>query len=222
MRVALYWVPSLDDPLYRAGVAWLGRDAETGARVPQPPVPGIADFTRRAARYGLHATLQPPMRLATAYSAFRAAAHAMAASCQPFDLPPVSLCEIGGFLALRESAPCPALHALADTCILTCLTHRLPPDGTELARRRAGGLTPRQAELLRRYFYPYVLDEWFFHITLTDQTFDTATRMAACAHFSGVLERTRRMDSICICTEREGDFLIAERLALGEERNSSF
>ena len=35
-RLAVYWAPDLDDPLHRDGSAWLGRDAETGAALPQP------------------------------------------------------------------------------------------------------------------------------------------------------------------------------------------
>jgi hypothetical protein len=219
MRVALYWVPALDDPLYRAGVAWLGRDAETGAHVQQPAVPGIADFTRGAARYGLHGTLQPPMHLATDYRAFSAAAQAIAASCQPFDLPPLALCDIGGFLALRESAPCPAFHELARACVLGCLPHRAPPDAAELARRRAAGLTPGQAAMLERYYYPYVMDEWFFHLTLGN---DPRAQAAASLHFSGALDVVRRVGDICLCTERGGEFLIAERLPFGKEGPAPF
>ena len=31
VRVALYWAPAADDPLWHAGNSWLGRDPETGA-----------------------------------------------------------------------------------------------------------------------------------------------------------------------------------------------
>jgi hypothetical protein len=141
MRVALYWVPALDDPLYAAGVAWLGRDAETGASVPQPPVDGLADITADPRHYGLHATLRPPMRLATGYKDFRAAACDVAAECSPFRLPKLSLCEVDGFLALRETEPCPALQEFCDRCVTQTERHRLCPDDAELARRRAS-VTP--------------------------------------------------------------------------------
>ncbi|HZD24872.1 MAG TPA: DUF1045 domain-containing protein, partial [Alphaproteobacteria bacterium] len=44
---------------------------------------------------------------------------------------------------------------------------RAPPQAAELAKRRAAGLTPRQEDLLRRWGYPYVMEEFRFHITLT-------------------------------------------------------
>src|SRR5262249_46661964 len=44
---------------------------------------------------------------------------------------------------------------------------RAPPDAAELAKRRAAGLTPAQDALLERWGYPYVFDEFRFHMTLT-------------------------------------------------------
>lgn len=221
MRAALYWVPSLDDPLYAAGVAWLGRDAETGAPVPQPPIAGIATLTQDARRYGFHATLRPPMRLATGYQEFRAASRKIAACVAPFALPALQLTDIGGFLALRETTPCSGLQDLADRCVLDTEPHRLPPDAAELARRHEAGLTARQAMLLDRFGYPYVMAEWFFHITLTarlDEPTMARMREAAEAHFAPVLALSRTVRDVCICTQGGGDFLIAERLGFGEEK----
>src|SRR4051812_29789724 len=61
-RLALYWAPEVDDPLHHLGSAWLGRDAESGAPVPQPKLPGLdlAALTADPRGYGLHATLKPP------------------------------------------------------------------------------------------------------------------------------------------------------------------
>jgi hypothetical protein len=216
MRAALYWVPALNDPLFALGSAWLGRDAETGAAVKQPDIRGIADITAAASRYGLHATLRPPMRLATGWEEFCEAAHGVAASCTAFALPPLEVFTIGGFIALRESVPCPPLRVLADRCVEATERHRLRPRAEELARRRAAGLTPRQDALLESFGYPYVFDEWFFHITLTRRL--TTEEMAWMrplveAHFAPVLAGPRMVEDVCICTQDDGDFLIAERIA---------
>jgi hypothetical protein len=45
MRAAVYWAPRIDDPLHALGSRWLGRDAETGARLEQPALP--ASTSRR-------------------------------------------------------------------------------------------------------------------------------------------------------------------------------
>ena len=71
VRVAIYYAPELDDPLWAAGCSWLGRDPERGIMVPQPALEGIDEVTAEARLYGLHCTLKPPMRLATSYGAFR-------------------------------------------------------------------------------------------------------------------------------------------------------
>ena len=44
---------------------------------------------------------------------------------------------------------------------------RAPPDAVELDRRRAQRLTTRQEAMLQRWGYPYVMEEFRFHMTLT-------------------------------------------------------
>ena len=219
MRVAIYWAPELDDPLHAAGSAWLGRDAETAARVPQPPIPGLAEITADPRGYGLHATLKPPFRLATGFQAFLADAAHWAAGTAPFALPALSVQDLKGFLALRETAPCPPLHALADSAVATLDHHRAPPTEEELARRRKAKLTPAHEALLARWGYPYVMGEWQFHVTLTHRLPpEQAARIRplAEAHFAGLVEQPRKVGTVCIFTQAAPGqpFLIAERLPL--------
>ncbi len=222
MRAALYWTPEADDPLFQAGAAWLGRDPELGAAVPQPTVDGIAEATAAARGYGFHATLRPPMRLATGWEEFLDAARAIAEGMAPFDLPRLEVADLSGFLALRETAPCPALRALADACVIGTDPHRLRANAAELAQRRAAGLTALQDEMLLKWGYPHLLDTWFFHMTLS-RRLDAATmarlRPAAVAHFAPALAIPRRAASIAIFTQRDGTpFVLAERLPLGRRQ----
>ena len=217
-RAALYWVPKEDDPLFAAGSAWLGRDMRLGVSVTQPPIAGIAEITSDARRYGLHATLRPPMRLATSLEDFRAGVHLAARECTPFKLPALRVCDVGGFLALRENVACARLADLADRCVLGTAAHRAPSDDAELARRRAAGLSARQEALLTAYGYPYVLDEWFFHLTLTRRLSGAEMaewRPLAEAHFAAVLDGPRLVAAICICVQDTGDFTVAEEISLG-------
>ncbi len=216
LRAALYWAPEPADPLAQAGNSWLGWDPERGTHTPQPPVVGLPDATAAPRSYGFHATLRPPMRLSTGWEEFIAAAHAIAASTAPFDLPPLHVVGSDGFLALQETAASPALHSLADACVRGTDTHRLQPEAAELAGRRAAGLSPRQNEMLLRWGYPYVMQEWRFHMTLS-RRLDSAEmrhlRPAAEAHFAAALAVTRRVESITVFTQREGQaFLVAERI----------
>lgn len=217
VRVAIYYAPELDDPLWAAGCAWLGRDPERGVAVPQPAIDGIADATADARGYGFHCTLKPPMRLATSYGSLRDDLGAMAQSIRAFDLPPLAVADLSGFLALRETAPCPALQALADACVAWPDRHRAPPDTAELQRRRGTGLPPDADQLLLRWGYPGVFGRWRFHMTLTRRLPDQAEwRAAAERHFATALAAKRRLRSICLFTQAApgAPFLLAERIAL--------
>jgi hypothetical protein len=221
-RAALYWAPTLEDPLHRLGSQWLGRDAETGASLAQPGIPGedLPSLTADPRGYGLHATLKPPFRLAGGYAGLRADAAELAAATAPFDLPPLEIASLDGFLALREAAPCPPLQALADACVATLDAHRLPPDATEIARRRPERLSPAGRFNLNRWGYPHVFGAWFFHVTLTRRLTpeqDARVRPAAASLLGEAAARPRRVTELCLFTQAApgAPFLIAERLPLG-------
>ncbi|SHI91856.1 putative phosphonate metabolism protein [Roseomonas rosea] len=221
-RAALYWAPPVDDPLHRLGSTWLGRDAETGATLVQPPLPGldIAALTGDPRGYGLHATLKPPFRLTASYAALREDAARLAAGTEPFDLPGLELASLSGFLALRESSPCPALQALADACVAALDSHRAPPTEAEIARRRPDRLSQAGRYNLHRWGYPQVFGEWRFHVTLTQRLTpeqDAIIRPAVQAFLGETASRPRRVTELCLFTQAApGEpFLVAERLPLG-------
>ena len=224
MRVAVYYAPDPADPLWSAACSWLGRDAETGANVPQPDVPGIAELTASPRLYGFHCTLKPPMRLVTAYDAFRADVARMAASLEPFDMPRLEVADLSGFLAVREAEPCPALRTVADACVAGLDAHRAPADETELARRRGKELPAAQEAMLARWGYPHVFETWFFHMTLTrrlDEDEHRVVRPAAEWHFAMILGQRRRFSALSVFTQAAPGrpFLIAESFPFGGKAN---
>jgi len=215
MRLALYWAPDLDDPLHAAGSAWLGRDAETGALLPIPPE--RAAITHDPRSYGLHATLKPPFRPAAPYAEVLAAATAFAAAQTPFELPPLAVANLEGFLALREQAPCPALQALADASVTTLDSFRAPSTPEEIARRRPDRLSPRQRGYLEAWGYPHVFADWRFHVTLTQRLAEAEMaefRPQAEAAVNPAAMRPRLVNSVCLFTQAEpgAPFLIGGRL----------
>ena len=216
MRAAIYWAPDADHPLWRAGCAWLGRDPESGAALASP---APDDIIAEPARYGFHATLKPPMRLAASLDALLDDAAALAARITPFALPALAVTELAGFLALCEAAPCPALHALCDACVAELDRHRAPPPEAELTRRRQNGLSAREAAHLARWGYPHVFDTWRFHMTISRRL--AADEMAlwrprAEAWFAAVLANPPLVASIAIFTEAApgAPFTLAARLPL--------
>lgn len=220
-RAAVYYVPDPDDPLAEAGARWLGREVESDAPVAQPAIRGIAEVTAEARRYGFHATLKPPMRLipGTRWDDVAAAADALAGRIAPFALPALAIADVHGFLALRETAACPELQALADCCVAELDAFRAPPDAAELDRRRRAGLDGAQEAMLRRWGYPYVFGTWFFHMTVTkrlDQPARAIWAEAAAANFAPALALPRRVGTIALFTEAGpgAPFRLALRLKL--------
>ena len=220
-RVAIYYVPLPDDTLTRLSSAWLGRDPVTNAKVPQPDVPDIAEITAEPRRYGFHATLKPPMRLSpgTDWTGLVAAVRAVAADIAPFELPPLAVSDLHGFLALCETQFCPALHAMADACVDRLDPFRAPASPEELARRRQARLSPEQDAMLVRWGYPYVFVTWFFHMTLTRRLSDAekATVMPAARNWlAPALAERRDVTDMGIFTQSAPDapFTLAERVKL--------
>ena len=94
----------------------------------------------------------------------------MARGLQPFVLPPMQVQRIDDFLALVPPALHPAnaqIQETAATCVTALQPLAAPLSDADLARRRAAGLTARQDALLQQWGYPFVLDEFRFHMSLT-------------------------------------------------------
>jgi hypothetical protein len=218
-RIAIYYTPSNDDPLFAASTIWLGRDSATNAPAAQPDIPNIAEITSDARMYGFHATLKPPMRPNAPWETFLSAATAMARTMKPFELPPVAVMDLHGFLALRETHPSPELQHLSDACVEHLDEFRAQSSPQELARRRRSPLTPEQDAMLERWGYPYVFETWFFHMTLTRRLSPEEKALyqpKAEAHFANAIAHPRRVTDICLFTQAApgAPFTIAERLPL--------
>jgi putative phosphonate metabolism protein len=230
-RYALYYAPRPEEGLAAAAGQWLGWSPEPGRGRPVPLSSGIdpqrlTELTAEPRRYGFHGTLKAPIVLAEAASEsdLLAAVGRFAASQRSFTVPSIKLAELSGFLALVPAAHSPDLHDLADRCVIEFDEFRRPADEAELARRRANGLSPRQEELLKRWGYPYVLEEWRFHLTLTGRIADNAERTAVMAilkrRFSGFIDRPLQVRDLCVFRQSAPDrpFGVLARFRLGGGR----
>jgi putative phosphonate metabolism protein len=171
-RYALYYVPDAASELYRFGAELLGYDAFTGRPVTQPAMGRIANWpalTAEPRKYGFHATLKAPMALAegsqesdliTALDSFAATPHDI-----PVIAPVVTM--LGNFVAIVPATPKQALMHLADACVTEFDRFRAPLTDGERARRLNPSLTPRQITHVERWGYPYVFEDFRFHMTLT-------------------------------------------------------
>lgn len=182
-RYAVYYAPEEGSPLGEFGRRWLGRDSVTGQHAAGYSIPDFSgerlqELTSSPRHYGFHGTLKPPFRLADGVPPDRlyGTVCSLASGLNPFVLGPLELKWLGKFLALVPSTPNQQLSDVAAECVRCLDDFRAPPSGEELARRRSSGLTGNQEKLLERWGYPYVMEEFRFHLTLTDPIGDTRER----------------------------------------------
>lgn len=170
-RFGVYVVP--DGPLGDFGRDWLGWDLTAGQLAVQVPVAGLpkplADIVATPAPYGLHATIKPPFHLAAGQTGagLRDAVATLANKIAPVPLDGLQLTDLDGFLALTPLGDVTGLNAFAARTVREIDPFRGPAPESELARRRAHGLTPAQEANLVRWGYPYVMEAFGFHMTLT-------------------------------------------------------
>jgi putative phosphonate metabolism protein len=173
-RFAVYFVPAPQTPLYRFGISVLGYDCYSGEPVERSRDIGLAEtdwaaLTAEPRTYGFHATLKAPFRLRGDSSPddLLKAMQAFTASVPeaPTLAPTVEL--IGGFVAIVPQGSATALERLAADCVTAFERFRAPLTAEERQRRLAAGLSARLLQNLERWGYPYVLEEFRFHMTLT-------------------------------------------------------
>jgi putative phosphonate metabolism protein len=173
-RFAIYFVPGADTALYKFGASVLGYDCYAGASIARMQAGEVAEadwatLTAEPRAYGFHATLKAPFRLRDEFAEadllgeMQASATALS-NIVTFE-PAVEL--IGGFVAVVPRNSAPGLDRLAAQCVQSFDRFRAPMTTDEKARRTAAGLSAAQTENLERWGYPYVLDEFRFHMTLT-------------------------------------------------------
>lgn len=174
MRYALYFTPDRDHPLTVAAADWLGRDAFSGVEMPIVSANGLdgadrSKWTVEPRRYGFHGTLVAPFRLKPGLNEadLVRAAEIFAAHSAPIVIPRLQIARLGSFLALVPTVSNVELDALANAAVDHFCAMRAPLTERDIMRRNPDRLTDRQRTYLDRYGYPYVKDEYRFHMTLT-------------------------------------------------------
>jgi putative phosphonate metabolism protein len=198
-RYAIYYAPAQGSFLDQFGAEMLGYDAWIGAALPFPrevveQMPDWRELTQDPRKYGFHATLKAPMSLnGRKESELHAACADFARQPRPIPLIAPVVNSISGFIAVIPDGRPEGLEQFAADCVRAFDPFRAPLTPDDRARRNPSRLTPRQVEYLDRWGYPYVMEEFRFHMTLT-----------------GRLDETRREDVLSMLRER------FERLKLTE------
>ncbi len=201
-RYALYYAPGEDTEWARFGAQWF-------ANVDEAP-----------RRYGFHATLKAPFRLARGAS-LEGLLEELGRYCagqRTWPMPPLKIALLGDFLALIPEDADPRIDAVAAECVIRFDRFRAPLDERDLARRNPERLDADELRLLHRWGYPQVLERFRFHLSLTGPLGETDPRRVAeltieAGKAMDILGRPE-FDAICVFEEPQagGDFRLVQRV----------
>jgi len=173
-RYAIYFAAGADSALSRFGAELLGYDARAESALPFPDQALLAaadwhDITADPRKYGFHATLKAPMALAPGRTEaeLMAACATFADKTRPIPVIRPIVDSISGFIAVVPAEPVDALQQLAADCVRDFDRFREALTAEDRARRKPEKLSERQRDYLDRWGYPYAMEEFRFHMTLT-------------------------------------------------------
>jgi hypothetical protein len=206
-RYAIYYAPPAETPLWRKAAAWLGRDAYSGETPTRPTLAALEgldldDLTADPRGYGFHATLKAPFELAaeTTEAELLSAAERFVADQAPFEAG-IAPAALGRFLAFRLQDGEARMQALHEACVRAFEPFRAALSDADLARRRRAPLSAEQDARLLAWGYPYVFEDFRFHMTLTGQIRDDILRervLAALREHFAAETGAHRFDGVAV------------------------
>lgn len=214
-RYAFYFVP--DGVWGDAGAAWLGWDNRTGTEIALA-TDDQTRLTDRPRKYGFHATIKAPFRLAGGRSETNLieALDTLATDHTAISLNSLKIAQIGRFYAFTAPDEQAALVHLSSAAVRDLDPFRAPLTEGDLARRRASKLSTEEDAALVRWGYPYVMKLFRFHLTLTGPVRSEPSPLSHLqSWFSDALRNPLAVDSLSLVGEREdGRFVQIHRAHL--------
>ena len=224
-RYAIYFTPGSGSALARFGASIIGYDSDGGSDVPRlalnavPPAELIS-ATQAPRRYGFHATLVAPFQLnSCSEDQLCGGVEEFGAQAGAALLGRLEVSTISGFIALTPREACPAVNGLAARCVEFFDRYRAPLGANDLIRRSAGELSLRQRRNLERWGYPYVFDDFRFHMTLTGRLAPSAQqpfREALADAFRPIAGESHHIETVSLMRQRdpEAEFEVIARAKL--------
>jgi len=228
-RYAIYFTSARGDVLDRFGAELLGYDAWTGGDLPFPSdvagaEPDWRELTEDPRKYGFHCTLKAPIALAEGKTEAGLLAACAAFAETPRRIPVIApvVDAISSFIAVIPKERSSELEQLAADCVIAFDDFRAPLTAEDRARRNPERLTERQCDYLDRWGYPYVMEEFRFHMTLTGRI-ESPRRERVLSmlkdRFSAIGLERLAVDAVAVFRQDDGQsrFRIVERWPLRAE-----
>ena len=222
-RYAIYYTPAEDHPLCALGNEWLGRNAFTGDKVRRREFPGMSDddidrLTSSPSHYGFHATMKAPFELREGRTEAQLVKRLESfARQQPaFDVR-LAVRPLGQFIALRLTENFDAMRTLHEACVRDFDGFRAALSYDDIERRRKADLSPEQDARMLDWGYPYIFEDFRWHMTLSSRIVSDATRDRLLNLLQGLFQPALisplRIDGIAVYrqVDRRAPFNIIER-----------
>ena len=217
-RYAIYYIPDL--PLFQIGSDWLGWNSITGQETLLSA--DHCRITDRPRKYGFHATVKPPFSLASnsTQGDLQDAFQTFCASVSPATGGTLKISRLGRFLAMTQDVQSNEVTELAASTVSHFDKFRAPLSDQDIAKRRQRRLTPQQDALMLRWGYPYVMQEFKFHMTLTGPLAPNeidAIEHDANTRFQEFIGQPLKIASLALLGEDSdsGRFHVVDKLSLG-------
>jgi len=226
-RYAVYYSPSEGSALFKFGASWLGWDTIKAKKVARPIFENlsfeITEITEFQSRYGFHGTLKPPFALVKNRSLFelKHALSKLVGTIRQFEIPEMSLKVVDGFVALVPKVKNDRIGFLANKCVEYLDNFRELESIEEIEKRRAVELSSSQEYNLKKWGYPYVMNDFKFHLTLSGKLkLEVANAVIEFlnSELQCVLNSPFPVDAICLFGERASDqkFQLIKRFPLAD------
>ena len=210
-RYAICFAPEQGSALELFSHEWFGKDgafSKASASIPGISVNRFLELTEGPRNYGMHGTLKPSFELVshTTESNLLESAEIVAKRLKPVVLPPMELGEVANIVALVLRASTAPLEMFAALCVRSFDGYRrhLTPEEEDHFRRNR--LTVHQEQMLEHWGYPYVMEEFDFHISVTDPVANRKERAAMLKALrkiaAPVLGKSIEIRELCIFSQR--------------------
>jgi hypothetical protein len=204
------------------GSSWLGWDTISGQPASQPEAGSavkIQEITDAPRKYGLHATIKAPFRLANNVTVLELEQQfkILCGSIKPivFNL---KLSELSGFFALTPTVKNTELRKLHSKVVRELDYFRAQPTKEEIIKRRENQLTSEQDQNLIKWGYPYIFEDFYFHITLTGkipEDFRNKVKDEIENFFQPVLQQKINLSELALVGEaKDGNFYVIRQMPL--------
>ncbi|MBY5720926.1 DUF1045 domain-containing protein [Rhizobium leguminosarum] len=216
-RYAIYYTTFANHPLTVAAENWFGRSAfeQRGKNAAERPDAVIGE----PRRYGFHATLKAPFRLAagTSIEDLETDLDAFASTTRPCPIGRLRIGVLAGFFVPAQKIL--GVATFASRIVETFDCFRAPFDASELCRRDIGGLDEAETEQLVRWGYPYVFESFRFHMTLTNRIAEhqrPSLEAELRNHFGTIVDEDYAIDALTLFEQQnpEADFFVRRRFTL--------